>query len=470
MKISRQKKRNMMSGMVLNNGIFGVYGRSYNGTFYNPESLTLQQYEKMLTDETVLSGLKFTELAVISKIGKYSHRRKRISKFVNEQFESMRGSIVSIFEGILTALWAGFSVGEIIWEEKKGKVNIKDIQFIDPKYITFNLETEGLEKNRVKDITIFNVLDNLPSGKSLIYSHWSKFGNPYGTSKLKSVYAPYYIKIDMLPSWAKTMDRYGSPPALAKIDGDIGETIVDQDGDSKTLGEVITQTLDDLQDGKSVAYSGNTEISVLQTQRPLGQDFQAVIEYCNKMIYRGLLIPSLLESGEKGGSYALGQTHFDLFLLSMASIRNEVCELMLEQVIRPLITWNFGEQDEWGTFSQTEFNLESAKAFAEIFDKMVNRNVISTEILSDVNEMREKLGFSEINEIDWKDKQEKQAIEKAKIEERLDKQREVIDSAMQGKREQERIEEVESEQTEPEEKVNEKFSKLLNGVNSYFVV
>lgn len=59
----------------------------------------------------------------------------------------------------------------------------------------------------------------LPLNKVILYTHNGKFGNPYGTSRLKRCYKNWKIKDVILKAWALTCERYGSPYTIAKTTG-----------------------------------------------------------------------------------------------------------------------------------------------------------------------------------------------------------------------------------------------------------
>ena len=72
------------------------------------------------------------------------------------------------------------------------------------------------------------------------------------------------------------------------------------------------------------------------------------------MIYRAMFLPSLLGSGENGGSYSLGQIHFELFNATAAALAEDYIDVELEMLWRPIIEWNFGPQENYGDFMITD--------------------------------------------------------------------------------------------------------------------
>ena len=113
---------------------------------------------------------------------------------------------------------------------------------------------------------------------------------------------------------------------------------------------------------------------------------------------RGLLIPSLLfESGDVG-SYALGSEHMELYQQGINAILLNLTETILEQLIRPLIVWNFGAQESWGFFNIKESKTEVA-SWSSILLNMLQTGVIDRNNLDDLNFVRSRIGMDLLDEL-----------------------------------------------------------------------
>jgi len=430
---------------------------SFVGKFQNPDEIGVETYEQMLdTDETCSYGVEILKLAVMSRLGEYAHPKKEINDFIHEQFERMYGSLYQTVDEMFSAIWAGFSVGEIICDYTDGKVQLVDIQFLHPRTVEFVLHEDGLMKNRVKGVIqnagylTGGLTDETLANKFIIYSHSPRFENPYGTSRFQSIYPVYYIKKNLLVFWPRTLEKYGTPTADVTYNNmDSETTITDSNNQTKSFQEYIKGIMNSLQSGTGVAHGDDIAINFLQVQRALGGDFKDAIEYCNKMIFRGLLVPSLVADKSSTGSYSQSRTHFDTFLFGLEKLKRDVTEVLIDQLIRSLITWNFGEQDEWGKFQYKEFKPEAAKLFSEIVNSATNQGYISPQRYEDMRFIREELGLPGISQAEWKQQQVEKEKHRLKIESRLDEKRKALEDG---------------------EEKNEKMNALLNGVSAYFTV
>ena len=122
----------------------------------------------------------------------------------------------------------------------------------------------------------------------------------------------------------------------------------------------------------------------------------AAQEQCDKMMYRAMFLPSLLGSGENGGSYSLGQVHFELFNATAAALAEDYIDTELEQW-RPIIEWNFGEQEDYGSFMiNDETPMNEKLAMSNMLLNLAQAGVIFPD--SDREWIRESLGLPEMEE------------------------------------------------------------------------
>ena len=115
------------------------------------------------------------------------------------------------------------------------------------------------------------------------------------------------------------------------------------------------------------------------------------------MMYRAMFLPSLLGSGENGGSYSLGQVHFELFNATAAALAEDYIDAELEQLWRSLIEWNFGKQENYGNFVINDTTPINEKvSLSSMFMNLAQVGMLDIE--SDRNLVREMLGLPELDE------------------------------------------------------------------------
>lgn len=377
----------------------------FDGAILNPDAALVLEYERMLnTDETVSASFHFLTLCVISFLGEYNHPDEKIAAFVHNCFESMDGSLPLACEDILSAVWAGYSATEIIWKAVTGNIMLDYLATYHPYSVTFHVNDRG-RLTKVRQTSILAALGlDIPSEKCIVFSYRKRFNNYYGTSGFKPVRKNWLLKDAFLKMWARALDKYGTPILSAVVpDG----TIQDPETDTEISQlAYATKLLENLQNGTALAFSAKESgtggqggqlpriEAIVTGGTGVGDAFDRAISYLNKMISRGLLIPSLVfDEGARSGSLALGTSHFYGFLLMVRALYTQLKEVLLDQFISRLIEYNFGPQKDWGDFQEKPPSAEELKLFSEIFRNLVNSGLIDPAIEEDFRHARNIMGL-----------------------------------------------------------------------------
>lgn len=371
---------------------------------YNPDNIPIEMYERMLdTDETVFSGIEFLTMSALARLGQYTHTDQKIQDFVNENLVQMDGNFIEACGDILTALAFGFSTTEILWKTVGGQVRLRGLQTLHPKTVHLDIETEGPNKNKLKTVwQNFRGLyqATLPPDKVIHYAHRGKFGNLYGRSRLKPAFKSWFIKDVILKAWGACCERYGTPFRVGKVRG--GNTMMTNPatGAQVNLFSYTSALLDKLGEKGSLAVDENTDVQLVYPTKNFGEDFHQLVGYCNTMTYRALGLPSLIADQGSTGSYSLGKQHYELFVLVLEHILNELIDTVIDQLIRRLIEMNFGPQDNYGDFTREKLQAEDEKLISEVLTNLRTSGAIDPERLDDLNWMRDRVGLPLLEEED----------------------------------------------------------------------
>ncbi len=380
----------------------------FDGAILNPDAALVNEYERMLdTDETVSAAFYFLTLCVINYLGEYSHPDGKITEFIHNCFEKIDGSILLSCEDILSALWAGYSATEIVWRADSSGVMPDYLATYHPSTIYFKVNDTGrLEK--IKQINIDNAMGiDLPKEKVVVFSFQKKFGNYYGKSAFKRIRKNWLLKDAILKMWASALDKFGTPLMVAIVpDGNIIDPETKQEISQL---EYAIKLLDNLQHGTALALSANgargtaggqggqqiPDVKALMTGGAgVGSAFNLAIGYFNKMICRGLLIPSLVfDEGARTGSLALGTSHFNSFLLMARAVYRQLKEVLLDQLVARIIEYNYGPQDDYGDFLEQPPGTEELEIWSKIFESLVNSGTMDMDTDNDLRYAREKIGL-----------------------------------------------------------------------------
>lgn len=373
----------------------------FDNCIQNTDDVPLREYERMLeTDETVATGIQFLTLSILLKLGEYTHDNPKITDFVRENFEEMQDNLYAACEEILTGLWAGYSGSELIWKPSGSRIMLDQIVTYHPRTILVKVDRQTGAYTGIKQWRWFDGSPvDIPKEKAILFSYNKKFGNHYGKSILKPIRKNWLLKDPILKMWARALDRFGTP-LLAALVSD--EEIEDPDYPGKQISQIewALRMLKNIQSGTGLAFrsgskdAGNeTKVTSLNSGGSgIGEAFEKAVLYLNKMLLRGLLVPSLMaDDGSGKGSYALGQAHFAVFDMTITSIYKGLTEVLLEQIVRRLVEYNFGKQKSYGAFSEIKLEQEDRKLLSECFLNLTNGGYITAQNQEDMDAVRDAM-------------------------------------------------------------------------------
>lgn len=356
----------------------------------NPDGLGYDTYERMVeTDETIGAALEFIELSVCAYLGEYTHPKPKIQKFVRRFLVEMRSDLSTIVTELLSALWVGSADLELWLTERDGKIVPVDLPAIHPRNRVYEMETEGINSGSIKAVVQKTLTEeiSIEAERTIHLQHRGRFGNPYGLSRLRGIYKNWFIKDSLVLPWAQTLERYGSPIAIGRTtDSDRKEK------NGKTRGENLLEALVNMHNSAVLVLPTGEEVSFEQVTRSFGSDFESAQNHFNKMMMRGLLMPSLLFEASDIGSFAMVNKHLEVFVRWIRRLVGQVARAIILQGVRPVVFWNFGAQETYGEFKAQQLEEEDLELWSKIFFSMIQAGVLRPEVLVDFEWIREKFG------------------------------------------------------------------------------
>ena len=345
-------------------------------------------YKEMLSnDETISTGMEYLTGRVVSRIGAYTHEDEKIKELVDRSIESIRGTMIEIRRGILRDSFAyGFGVGEFTLKSEGNQWILSSIQILDPTSIEFKMtqyEDKSYGLGSVVQKASFDEIE-IPAGKCIIKTYGDN-STPYGRGLLRRCYRWWSFKKAIPKLWAVALERFGTPMLQGKTN------------DRKMRKELEIAFSNIYSNPHFVTDTETTIQTIFTPSNSISGGFQTALELCDKMMYRAMFLPSLIGSGENGGSYSLGQVHLELFNATAAALAEDYADTELEMLWRPIIEWNFGEQENYGSFLINDDMPSSEKlTLSNMLLNLANAGVIAPE--SDRDWMREMLKLPELEE------------------------------------------------------------------------
>jgi hypothetical protein len=328
------------------------------------------------------------------------HKNPEIQAFVRQNLSRVK--FRKQFKKMMTYRWVGASITEIVWEYFEGKVQLA-------KLITYWPDTwfdKGVPKDEVTPvIQKVAMLDKpIPQEKLIILQNHDEFGEN-GSILDGSVYDFWESKYNNLRKWDDALDRFGSPAIHGTVNSEGFSTLKENaGGPNTTFRKSATDELAELLAGyrknKVLATDSSVDVDFVTTPA-IGENYQTKIQYDDKMIMRAMMIPALLvDSDMKSGSYALSESQFNYFWLLMEGELNALNDEIIEQLVRPLLEFNFPlEDNDYGNFNLDDLQEKDYSTWMTIFMQLTNAGYLNPLNQWHVKKVLEYLNLLD-NEID----------------------------------------------------------------------
>ncbi|MFZ4506588.1 MAG: phage portal protein family protein [Fimbriimonas sp.] len=316
-----------------------------------PGGIPYAVYDQMQRDAMVQTALTVKKLGILATPWRVVSESAERRAFVEECFARMEGSPTSILMHAMDAFAKGWSVQELLFEERDGFIWLAGTRAKNPALFGLDVDRFGrLESLRLELPGEAAVV--LPRERFAIYTYQSGYGHPKGVSDLDAAHGHYLQKNALLDAWRLHLERFGSPTMLGRYQRGLS---ADEQGS-------ILSALKNLAKNTAIVFPSEIEIDAVPSGQAASAGFMEAIEFHNREIARSILGQTLTtDEGRRVGSLALGKIHLQVLLLQLQALRTQLADLvMTEQVIRPLVEMNFGP----GEVPKFEFEPVRLEAFA----------------------------------------------------------------------------------------------------------
>lgn len=203
----------------------------------------------------------------------------------------------------------------------------------------------------------------IPVERLVAYVHDREGGNWLGSSLLRPAYKHWIIKDRLIRIQAQTIDRNGMGIPLYK--GAPGEESLDG-------GAALAQAWRS-GDNSGAAIPDGADLSLVGVKGTL-PDADPAVRYHDEQIARAVLA-HFLNLGSETGSWALGSTFADFFILSLQALGEQIADVATQHIIEDLVDWNFGPDEQSPKLVFDEIGSRSA-ATAEALKALVDAGII----------------------------------------------------------------------------------------------
>lgn len=346
-------------------------------------------YEEMKTDDQVSVALQLKKDLVLgggweivsedpSSDEARDYLETSLMQDVERPFDEM-------LEEILTAYEFGFSITEKIFQRvDSGLITLKELKTRHPG--SWLIHTDERGNITSLDQQASNKPVNIDLSTVIHYVNKPSFQNPYGNSDLRSAYAAWFVKQQIIRYYSIFLEKYASPTPIAKYDKNAPKQAVTD----------IFEAIKKFQSKTALAVPKDIEVEFLDAKGD-GQVYIKGINLFNMFIGRSLLIPDLLGfqgSETSGGSFSLGKEQIDIFINHIARRKRIIERIVNLDIIRPIVVSNFGLLEPMPYWRLKPVKEENSIEFAKLFIESVKGKLYEPSD-EEINHFRSIIQFPE---------------------------------------------------------------------------
>lgn len=397
----------MLNTNILSPKVQGLVA-TWIGMIQQSDKNIVSQYVEMLKDSPVASAANdLRTLLGVSVLGKYQHPDEDIQSFVQHSINQMEGSWSNVIAEMLTFIPFGRSFSEVSYTIKKRVAYLDKIRTVDPRYYWF----EGYSGNihRVHYMRNVNVYIPYENGVHLINQPYlSLGGDPYGVAICRRAY-PYWELMKVVNAcMAIASERQATKLLVAKTDtANNNVTMINPEtgypftdpatGEPRFFNQayIMSKNLEDMKNNSYAVIDIADDIFAIAHETD-GSFFMNILGYLESMIMLSWLVPRTVTGtgAISSGDSNLNAGHRGILELVIKSQMEMVGDTLVEQVIRPMIEFNFGEQKDYGIFPVKSQDNEDVISLLDIVNNCISTGAFALDDLAVINRMRELAGIA----------------------------------------------------------------------------
>lgn len=326
----------------------------------------------ILRDTQVGTGFDILKYILSSKkwiLTNPDEENTEIYDMVYDMLTNMNVDMTTIVKQMISAIMWGFNVHEQLYTVRNGYIIVSGTVPVHIK--TLQNDPFIYDKDTGDLIAIRQTVDNteieIPLDKCLLYSFGSQYDEKEGHGLLHD-FLPIVEDKENVMDWLMTFaERNGSPTLYGKTDDDISR-------------DEMLNAFDDIADGTTGMTLGiQEEIGILESSHN-GEVFFNILQYKDNQIFRRMFIGNLLlGDNSQTGTYAQSQTQLEFGSLVFDGILEEIANIIQEQMIDRVVTYNFGTEAKSPVFSFDKFSSGDLQKLFTILQPLMANGTLDTE-------------------------------------------------------------------------------------------
>lgn len=307
-------------------------------------------------------------------------RDKEVRDFVEKTLDNLTDwpdVLVSLQDGV----GKGFSCLEVHWGFDGKRVVPENFTFIEQHRFRFT-DRKGILSRTPLLITDADPLGiEIPAWKVLFHKYGGKSGHPTRSGILRVCAWMHLFKNYSIKDWVIFLEVFGMPLRLGKYP--TGATEADKDALLRAITTIGTDAAGIISESTKIEFIEAVKGSIT------GSPYREMIDFCNREMSKAIL-GQTLTAEVKEGSYAAAQTHNEVRLDLMRADGRAIAATIRDQLIRPLVGFNYGWDAALPFYSADFEEPEDQEKKARIVYELVDRGLKVSESWA-----REEFGIAE---------------------------------------------------------------------------
>ncbi len=370
---------------------------------YKPSLVDYEQMKEAINHQQIAKAADLRMLYSASLIQPYNNDNETIQEEIRKGFTGMKGSWRDTLLRMLQFIIYGFSLSEFAFKVTSKKAILKTIN-------TLNQARSNFVVDNKKGITHIGYGSVKIPYENIIHltnqGYLSTGYNPYGLASLSRAMPYYQLHKVCMAAMAIASDRQATPFIAVKTDTTHPVPVTNADGTEKvdSEGNVQFQSRVNLID-EQLSQTENTSHLVIDrlddvfavAQQTDGQFFRRVLAYLDQaMLWSFLISPIIAGQNETGvGDSSLVDGHLTVLSTTAKSQMVSFGDTVIEQIVKPWIIFNHGEQDDYGSFPVVEEESEDSLKLLEIIGRVASSGILSTEDEAVINKVKQLAGIED---------------------------------------------------------------------------
>jgi phage gp29-like protein len=337
-----------------------IFQAADHGDVYLQMELFEEMEEKDAHLAAVLQTRKLAVLSLDYEVRPYSSspEDEGIAGFLEEVLDALpdlEGALLDLMD----AVGKGFALSEILWEVAGGRARVTGIKWIPQKKVTF---VEDMNPRLLTPEAPWQGVE-APPWKVIYHRYKARSGYPTRAGVLRVVGWMYLLKNYALKDWASYNEVFGMPLRLGKYDP--GASPADRDS--------LVRAIRNLGSDAAGVISKTTEIEFVEAATRAGNanPYQLMADFCNREMSKAVLGQTLTtDTAGATGTYSAARVHAQVRRDLVEADAQALATTLREQLLRPLVGFNFGWEKPVPWFRFKYEAEEDLKTLSEVYGNL----------------------------------------------------------------------------------------------------